>query len=32
MQRGVFLHILVTEGKYLTPWMSDESLQTDMSV
>ena len=21
MQRGVFLHVLVTEGKYLIPWM-----------
>jgi hypothetical protein len=32
MQRGVFLHILVAEGKYLIPWMGDESLKTDRSV
>jgi len=32
IQRGVFLHILVTEGKYFIPWMGDESLKINSSV
>jgi len=32
MQTGVSLHVLVTEGKYLIPWVGDESLKIDSSV
>jgi len=32
MQRGVLLHVLVTEGKNLIPWMGGESLKIGTSV